>query len=224
MFAITVGVFSNCSTIYAQNTASGSANFSEFIGEGVEIGQVYIGTSVIAPSTPLFALKTLKEQLEMALAQTDHVKQMRQLEFSVRRLREINTLTIQNRQDLIPNTIEHYLDNIHNFLESEVKDSEPEEKRMEIISRQMEILVNLYQKSTDPRGKMYIRRAIVDLEEYNRIQLPTINNQNLIQTQALVCQFLQTEVKGPELNQSQQVITAEFVDNCFATLNNLNPK
>ncbi len=59
-----------------------------------------IGFSKITPDSPIYFLKALRENFELKLALTPHVKLVRQLEFATRRLREAKTLVWQN-QDLI---------------------------------------------------------------------------------------------------------------------------
>lgn len=212
---VSLAYFSAYQSIFAQS-ATPSAK--------MEIGKVEIGQSVISPHTPLYALKTVKESFEMFLSQTSNVYQARQLEFSIRRLREINTLIAQKREDLTPNLIEHYLQQIQNYLHIEGDTLETRIKKSAETSRQMEVLYNLYNKSQNLDARRVIRWAIIRLEEENRLLIEEIKGSNLEVSdklnlsQTLICEFLDKESKSQELNQSQQVITAEYVTNCFNTL------
>ena len=97
-------ITSFCSSVYAVDLESSlSASMSaEILPTGNDIG-----ISKITPASFFYFLKTIRENLEMKMALTPHVKQIRLLEFATRRLREAKSL-IGIKEDLISPTLERY--------------------------------------------------------------------------------------------------------------------
>jgi hypothetical protein len=167
-----------------------------------------IGFSRLDPSSPLYFLKTIRENLEMQLAFTPRVKLLRQLEFATRRLREARTLMTKNA-DLIPPTMERYSSYLKSLPEKDLEDSEVVIRIKESLAVHLETLYKMYEQVTTIRAKIAIRAAInriaqrADIPQYARLP---------------ACNFLAKEASSSALNDTERVVLAERAQKCFNNL------
>lgn len=163
-----------------------------------------IGYSRIHPASPLYFLKSVKEILELKLALTPRVKQLRELEFAFRRLREAKTLLTIN-QDLIPPTLERYIAQIDDLTSSHQND-EAGIKVQEGVNLHLKVLQQMYSESSNLRAKSSIRRTMNKL-----IKRADILNS----VKATVCDFFSKEASSSSLNKIEQVVLKVRAQSCF---------
>lgn len=156
-----------------------------------------IGTSRIDPSSPIYFLKTVKENLEWRLALTPRVKLIRNLEFATRKLREAKTLLSTNRQDLIEPTLERYWYYISQLPDKDLKDGEFATSVKQSLVIHLKTLEKIYSQVSNLRAKMSIRSALNRL--MGRGDIPSA-------ARVSVCEFLVKEASSSALNQTEQVI------------------
>lgn len=104
------------SPVFAQEASFSATYSAQMAPTGNDIG-----VSKITPASFFYFLKTVRENLEMKLALTPHVKLIRQLEFATRRLRETKSL-VGGREDLIQPTMERYWSYINSLPDKDLKD------------------------------------------------------------------------------------------------------
>lgn len=154
-----------------------------------------IGVSRITPDSIFYFLKTVREDIEMRLALTPHVKLVRQLEFATRRLRETKGLA-GTHEDLIVPTLERYW---YHLSKLPVVDST-------ILTTHLKVLQNLYERLTNIQAKLSIRSTVNKISK--RPDLPTF-------AKIPVCFFLQKEATASALTQSEKAILLERAGDCF---------
>lgn len=165
-----------------------------------------IGYSRIHPASPLYFLKTIRENLEMKLAQTTRVRNLRQLEFATRRLREVKTL-IPINQDLIPPTLERYMAHLNSLSENHLKSEQQfADDLKNNLSIHLAVLRQIYDAGANIRSKMFIRsvmnRVIKRADVPNFAKLP-------------VCNFFLREASSSALNQTEQLVLKDRAQSCF---------
>lgn len=119
-----------------------------------------IGFSRISPASPLYFLKTVRENFELKMALTPHVKLIRQLEFATRRLREAKTLIFQD-PDLIPPTLEKYTMHLKTLPDKGLIEKEVAIRVKESLNIHLQVLLQeMYYLTPNLRAKIAIRSAM----------------------------------------------------------------
>ncbi len=165
-----------------------------------------IGVSKITPASPIYFLKTLRENLEMKLALTPHVKKIRQLEFATRRLREVRSLREVNRQDLIQPTLERYLSYLSKLDPQDLSDPEVVTRVKESLAVHLEVLEQIYTKITNKSAKIAIRSIVNRIVE--RVGVP-------LYARVPACYFLQKESTASSITEPERVILQERATKCL---------
>lgn len=164
-----------------------------------------IGQSLIHPASPLYFLKTIRENFELKFAGTTRVRIFRELEFATRRLRETRTL-ISINQDLIPPTLERYSSYLSKLPDKDLKDQEIALRVKESLAVHLDVLQKIYDQVSNNRAKIAIRAAInriiqrADIPKYARLP---------------VCNFFAKEATSSGLNQTESVVFLERSKKCF---------
>ncbi len=162
-----------------------------------------VGYSRIHPASPLYFLKTIRENLELKFAATGHVKLLRQLEFAQRRLREVRTLIAIN-EDLIPPTIERYNFYI-NSLNDTHKDTEELRLMQSNLANNLKTLQLIYGQAVTPRAKMFIRSAMNRVIQ--RADVPNF-------AKVPICNLFTKESSSSALNQTERLVLVERAEKC----------
>lgn len=170
-----------------------------------------IGQAQIHPASPLYFLKAIKENLEMGFAATSNIKEIRHLEFATRRLREVKTLVSLNsdptsrEQDLIPPTLERYISHINSLTDKRQK-TDDFAKVMQInLQIHLNTLRQVYNQTTSPRAKMFIRSAINRISQ--REDMP-------MQAKASICNFFAKEASSSALNETEKAVLSKRANKC----------
>ncbi len=164
---------------------------------------VDIGYSKLTAASPFYFLKTIREDLELKFAGTLHVKLLRELEFATRRIREAKTLIPVN-QDLVAPTLENYGSHL-NKLNNIPQGNDLDVRVREGLNTHIKVLMQLYDRSSNPKAKMAIRAAL-----YKLIQRPEILN---TQRQS-VCNLFYREASQSSLNQTEKYVLTERAKKC----------
>ncbi len=190
----------------------------------LESGAVDIGYSLIDPTNPLYFLKTAKEYIEVHYFQptVDISRVTQYLEFAQRRLREVNSLIKDKRQDLIVPMMEQY----KNYLDLADKIGPDKENIQTQIAqakaRQLDVLIRLYDQVGDPNAKRSIRSAVVFDEEYNGKTLEAIKDpvikadltEKISQRQMAACAFISREASSSALNDTERYYFSQKTKEC----------
>lgn len=183
--------------VFAQEVSTSSAQI------------VDIGYSRIDPASPLYFLKTIRENLEVNLAQTRRVKNLRQLEFATRRLRETRTLVGKN-EELVPSTLERYISHLNNlqdkYLKSEQQIADDIKNNLAI---HLQIFRQIYNSSSNLRTKMAVRSTMNKI-----IQRADVSNSD----REVVCDLFTKEATSSALNQTEQVVLKDRAVKCLNLL------
>lgn len=226
ILALSYSLLIPCNLVYAQNASSSGSINLDSLGSLDQAGAVEIGQSKIAPNSPFYFLKAIREKIENILASTSQSKVSLKLELAQRRLRESKTLLSAQKQDLLPPTLERYklhLDEARNLSSS---NSGLKMSVGEAISRHLDVLQRMYDSVGNPRAKQAIRSAIEKAQDENQQILDSLDltsQQQLIRKialrQALACQFLQRESSSSALNGTEQQFLAHKVETCKEKIN-----
>lgn len=192
-------------------------------------GAVDVGEALIPPNSPLYFLKILREKIELALTFSQEGKVVRQLEFAQRRLREVNKLIKNKKQDLIGETMAKYRDHINQALAAASSD-DLKVKVGEAISRHLDVLQRVYDGVGNETAKAAIRGNIERAAEHNRTllaKLDTVKQKLLIKKtvlrQALACKFLGRESTASGISDNEKkTLRAKFAD-CQKNIKNQTP-
>ena len=187
----------------------------------IESGQD-IGSSRLSPENPLYFLKPVREILEIKFAGTEKVRILKRLEFAERRLREVNSLIIAKREDLVAPNMEKFL------LEINLLKPVPD-VRLPLVSvslgRYMEILVSLYNNTTDPKAKLGIRSIVYRVMDFNNSYYMNMDPGLAIKLFPLQsakfatgCSLLASESLNTSLNESERQILKERGEKCKQAL------
>ncbi len=154
-----------------------------------------IGQSRISPASPLYFLKTIRENIELKFAATPRVGQIRQLEFATRRLREVKSLIPITRQDLIEPTLERYWYHLQAV-----------DNAGEVLGIHIETLESIYSQVSNKRARMAIRATV------NRI----VQRADLLGSAKVpACNFLTKEASSSGLNEVEREILSGRGSNCY---------
>jgi hypothetical protein len=185
---------------------------------------VNIGYSIIDPTNPLYFLKTAKEYFEIKFFKPtlDISIVTRNLEFAQRRLREVNTLIKNKRQDLIVPMMEQYKNYI-NLASKIAPDRENIQTQVaQALARHSDVLIRLYDQVGDPNAKRSIRSAIVEVQNYNKKILENIKDpaiktdlvEKITLRQKLACDFLSREASSSALNDTERYYFSQKAKEC----------
>lgn len=203
------------STFAKQSAASDSAKV-------VDPGALEVGDSLISPSSPLYFFKSWREKLELYLAPNDVTRAQRELEFSVRRLREVKTLLDENRQDLVPATLKMYIKDLEMV---KTYSANSQDTKLELglsIARHMYILQSLYYRMSMDEAKFTDRDAIRYILKYNQDLLSSGSSQEerelfrdkLKLREIAACQFLRTEARASDMSPDEKKLISEVLEAC----------
>jgi len=184
-------------------------------------GALEVGEALISPASSLYFLKALRERIELMFSSTRQTKAHRELEFAVRRLREVKSLIQQNRQDLIEETLERYKDHINQLKGLSATDENLQETLGESVARHVYVLQTLYNQINNLAAKRALRASIMGIETFISGLVSGMTDplrQTLIDHTALRqmagCQFLAGQVDSPDLNEPEKQILQEYVISC----------
>lgn len=181
-----------------------------------------IGQARIHPASPLYFLKSVREILELKFAGTTNVKAFHQLEFSERRLREINSLLSVSRQDLIHPTLEKYwlhLQELTGLIHP--KDEKLVTEVTQSAVSQMNALQEFYAQSTNQQARMSLRTAIYRLSEWENQLISKINLlhpakiSDITNSRLSACAFLEKEASSSALNEVERGVYAKRAQKCL---------
>lgn len=167
-----------------------------------------IGYAQIHPAHPLYFLKSVRENLEVKLAQTNRTKVLRQLEFANRRLREFRSLLSTNKQFLIEPALEKYWFHISN-VPIPSKDIGLETEVTAALVNHLEVLRSNFDQVSDDRAKRGVRHAVYRLTKHT--DLPDYAKLD-------GCQFLGKEASSSALTEVERAILKERADSCLESL------
>ncbi len=185
-----LALFFSSNIIFAED-----ASFSASYSAQIQPTGNDIGVSRVTPDSSLYFLKTVRENIELRLALTPHVKLVRQLEFATRRLRESKSL-VGTHEDLIIPTMERYW---YHLSRLPVIDSAT-------LIIHLEVLQNIYDRLINPQAKLSIRSVINKTSK--RPDLPTF-------AKISVCFFLQKEATNSAITETERAILLERAGDCF---------
>lgn len=175
-----------------------------------------IGYSRIDPLSPIYFLKTVREDLEMMVALTPRVKLLRELEFATRRLREAKTLLEKSagpfsgkNEDLIPPTLERYNSQINSIQSEKLKDQEIIGRIKESLVTHIDVLQKMYVLSKNLRTKMFIRSSMNKL-----VSRSDVENSSKMS----ICNLFLKEASSSSLNQAEQVILKDRGQICLDSI------
>lgn len=224
ILALSLSLLGPCDVVFAQN-ATGSADPLEGLPILDQAGAVEIGSSLIYPGSSLYFLKAIREKIELALSSSSDAKMQRELEFAQRRLREVNAMVKNQKQDLIDETLERYKDHLQKASEIALNSDDLNFKIGEETSRHLDVLQRVYDAVGNPRAKQAILAAIEKAEEEQRMLLQKLNlvsQQKLIRAtalrQALACKLLIRESSASGKTDTEKVALMEEVKKCEANI------
>lgn len=166
-----------------------------------------IGQSKLHPASPLYFLKIIRENLEMKFAGNRKIVMIRRLEFATRRLREVKSLILANKFELIIPALENYWFQINSIPDKELGDQKLIAMIANNLSTHLEILENLYPNLSDVRVKMAIRTAINRLVQ--RLDMPNSTREH-------GCNFLAKEATMSSLlNETEKAVLKMRSEKCF---------
>lgn len=165
-----------------------------------------IGQSLIHPASPIYFLKTIREDLELKFALTPKVQILRKLEFATRRLREVNSLIVSSHLELIQSTLEKYWFHIRELPDSGITDEQIVERISSIIGLHLKVLETIYDQVSNVSARMSIRTAINRLTQ--RIDLSK-------DARLSACSFLAKEASSSGLTEVERIILLERSQKCF---------
>lgn len=165
-----------------------------------------VGFSRIDPSSPIYFLKTIRENLELKFAGTIKIQMIRNLEFATRRLRESKSLLGTNQEILIWPTLERYWYSFNTVLNFRPRDEDLTLLINHIIKVHVKEFISLYDKLKDPKAKLALRTTI------NRLMQGSDVTE---EARELGCNFLLKESSSSALNQSERVIYKERAISCL---------
>lgn len=203
--------------------ASDTAKLNDIFKTILDPGALEVGDSLISPSSGLYFLKALRERIELYFSDTNQVKTQRELEFSVRRIREAKTLIDEKREDLIEVTLQKY----RNHLDAVQKLSNGG-RGMNVnvgasVARHMYVLQSLYYNINDLAAKRAVRTSIQRVLEHNWDLLnskelalveKTALSEQIALRQIAGCKFLSDETNNTAFNESEREILKEYVEGC----------
>lgn len=196
---ITLSLIGN-NIVFAQEASLSASYSAQILPTGNEIG-----VSKITPASAFYFLKTIRENLEMKLALTPHVKLVRQLEFATRRLRESKSL-VGNHEELIQPTLERYWSYLTSLPDKDLPDEEVLIRIKQSLTIHLEVLQSIYNKLTNPKAKLAVRSMIYRITK--RADLPPL-------AKIPACYFLQKESTKSAIVESERAILTKRAEDCF---------
>lgn len=163
-----------------------------------------IGTARIDASSPLYFLKSVREILELKFAKTTQDKANIQLEFTIRRIREVKSLARTSREDLIEPTLEKYVWHLQELkgITLFLKDEDMVNKVNGSIITQMNTLQEVFKVVNDPKAKRSIRLTIFRISE------------NFTAPRSAACNFLSKEASSSAISDVERVVLLNRVEKC----------
>lgn len=162
-----------------------------------------IGQSKISPASPFYFLKVIKENFELKYtdpAQTD----LKQLEFTIRRLREVKALISKN-EDLIEPTLIKFQQQLKQVTEAgKVKPGTAAKIREDLINN-LQVLQEIYDNIKNSRAKRAVRSTI-----YMMVQRADIGSS----VRLSACDFLAKQATASALNKTEEIVWQERAQNC----------
>lgn len=212
---------SSCDLTFAQSTPSAKTNLG-WERLATDPGALDVGKSLIAPNSPLYFLKNLRERLEIKTASDEKVKATRELEFSIRRIREVKSLIKSGKEDLIPATLEKYKEHLKNSRSwLRTVGAGPMLEAGNGVARHLFVLQSLYLETTTKEAKRGLLGASKEAFSYNKKlveELSVGEQQALIKQialrQASFCQFLERLADDTLWNQTERAVLKEEVISC----------
>lgn len=168
-----------------------------------------VGIAKIDPSSPIFFLKTVREELELKFAGTPRTKILRHLEFATRRLRESKALVGSQNEDLIQASLERYGVSFKKVLDFRPRDEGLTLLINHVIGVHVLEFDRMYEQLKSPKAKIALRSQV-----YYLIQNSDVSPQMRI----FGCSFLLRESSSSGLSQTEQVILKMRADKCFDRL------
>ena len=209
-------LLSSCNQVLAitQNPTSTSATLDDVSDFKIDPGALEVGDSLISPASSLYFLKALRERIESLMSGSPQVLAQRDLEFSVRRLREVKSLIEEKREDLIETTLERYKNHL-NILKGVPNGDEG-----------LAVALTLYYQTSNPAAKRSIRASISAVIRYNEELMNNLQNDilkkqlsdNVSLRQIAACQFLAKETALSDLNQTEKVLLQEEAGRCMKSV------
>lgn len=227
-------VLGGCNVVYASgpktasvssdvSISSESAKLNEVFKQLIDPGALEVGDSLISPSSSLYFLKAIREKIEIYFSATEQIRTQHELEFSVRRLREVRTLIEEGREDLIEETLSKYWEHL-NLVEKQSNGKYG--IRGEIgasIARHMYVLQSLYYNTNEETAKRAIRASVQKVLDHNwklltGADLGLDERENLSDKIAIRqiagCQFLNEESNNTSISEAERSILKEYVEGC----------
>jgi len=171
-----------------------------------------IGQSRLHPVHPFYFLKTVREYFELKFAGTPRIKIIRQLEFSQRRLREVNALMEKSRQDLIEPTMERYWFHLDTVLSYRPREEALTLQIIPVLETHLKVLEKIYYQVQNARAKISLRSKINKILENSDTPLsPEVRMHG--------CNFLLKEATSSGLNSTEQAVILERAKRCQKILN-----
>lgn len=187
----------------------------------IDPGKLEVGDALISPASSIYFLKALRERIELVFSDNNSIKAQRHLEFSVRRLREVNTLIEQNRQDLIEEVLERYKSEINQAKDLSARDDNLRASVGESVARHIYILQTIYNQLNNVNAKRALRASVMEIEAFNNKIIGDLTDplrqtliDNISLRQMAGCQFLAGQVGSPDLNEPEKQILQEYVTSC----------
>ena len=213
-------LFSSCAgSVFAQD---------DLVGSAIDPGGVEIGKSLIHPATPFYFLKTIRENVESLLNNSQEAKVIREVEFSYRRLREIRSLIDKNRHDLVPSALENYQKHIENAKNEAASSEELQLKIGEALARQIDVLQRVYDQVQNPKAKEAIFSTLQRSQDHTHELLQKLTSnykKQLIQFSAprlaFSCKFLTREASSSALSPEQKKNIRGEIELCQKNANDL---
>ena len=190
-------------------------------------GAVEIGEALITPESPLYFLKMLRERVEVYFSSSDQVILNRQVEFALRRLREVNALAKKNSPDLIPTTVEKYKYHLDEVSKMPKTDETDQVRAGESVARHLYVLQRIYDSLGNPRAKQAVLSAMERAETFSQELLEDLSQESkeeLVQKvalrQAAACSFFLRESTSSALNEVEKYEVGKKVERCQRSLIN----
>lgn len=179
----------------------------------------------LAPDSPFYFLKSVREILELKFAGTTRIRALRELEFTTRRIREVSSLVNTSREDLISPTLERYLAVLNDLSGiANTKDKDLATKVSEEVVWQMTVLQEILPQVTDLAAKRSIRATIYRVTQWEQSYSTKLSldkqpdlAQKMVDSKLSGCNLLAKEASSSALNQVERVVWAERAKICLET-------
>lgn len=215
---LSLAFFTGCGTEVLAKTPGPSATASAILDPGA----VEVGEPLIKPTSPFYFIKIIREQFEEKFGSSERKdKVTRQLEFSQRRLREVNSLIKGNRQDLIEVFMQRYRENITSALLF----TGPEDSLKAVVAgalaRHLDVLARSYDQVGDPKAKRAIRASFIFAHEKSSGSLAGLKGEDKKDLESKIdnrlvvgCKFLIREASSAALTETESLLLQEKASSC----------